>query len=394
MRAHAAPAGLQCLGCGHCVAIGPVYKGCPRCGHVLITQYEALEVGLPVAAAAEAVAGRVPASPADLGQGSTPLLRADDPDGTVWLKCETANPTLSHKDRMQSVVSAMSRKLGHPGLVTTSTGNNGVAAAAFARRAGLKCLVIAHPGMPANCIWAISALGASIITASPLATERELIGTLVARGWAPVTSADPRCGSGWANPYIVDGYRSIGAEICAQLGRIPQVVALPVAGGDTFAGVWYGLQEVASTVGAAPPRMLAVQPEGAAWMARAQRDGEDASPLAAPSTAALSVLSELAGRHAVRSLITSGGLAISVPEADMLAETDRLAGLGLLVEATSALPSAGIRLARAAGNIKANETCVAVVTSSAFKWPTNGETLPREPSIRDRETLLEFVAGL
>ena len=88
-----------------------------------------------------------------LGEGDTPLLRAErsvaEPGGPrVWLKYEGKNPTHSFKDRFQAVAISAAVGLGKTGIVCQSTGNHGVSAAAYAARAGLRCVVLTHEEAP------------------------------------------------------------------------------------------------------------------------------------------------------------------------------------------------------------------------------------------------------
>ena len=78
-------------------------------------------------------------APVSLGEGGTPLLRAqkfaDDID--LWIKDESLNPTQSFKARGMSVAVSIAKYLGATTLAAPSAGNAGGALAAYAARAGL-----------------------------------------------------------------------------------------------------------------------------------------------------------------------------------------------------------------------------------------------------------------
>ena len=78
-------------------------------------------------------------APVSLGEGGTPLLRAqkfaDDID--LCIKDESLNPTQSVKARGMSVAVSMAKYLGATTLAAPSAGNAGGALAAYAARAGL-----------------------------------------------------------------------------------------------------------------------------------------------------------------------------------------------------------------------------------------------------------------
>src|SRR5207248_2255921 len=66
-------------------------------------------------------------------------------DGPIWLKDESRNPTWSHKDRLNYCIVSTAVANGARGIAIASTGNHGASAAAYARRAGLRCVVISTP---------------------------------------------------------------------------------------------------------------------------------------------------------------------------------------------------------------------------------------------------------
>jgi threonine synthase len=77
----------------------------------------------------------------------------------VFLKNETFSPTGSHKDRYHAVCAGAARILGCAGLVTTSTGNHGVSAAAYAASMHLPAVVLCHAEAPEGLLRAIQAYG-------------------------------------------------------------------------------------------------------------------------------------------------------------------------------------------------------------------------------------------
>src|SRR5207247_9821402 len=98
---------------------------------------------------------------------------------------------------------------------------------------------------------------------------------LVERGdWFPSSILCPR--DGYANPFGVEGFKTIAFEIVQQLnGRAPDRVYAPVGSGDGLYGVWKGFVEL-RRIGAVDrmPRMVACQASGANPYVRAFRLGE------------------------------------------------------------------------------------------------------------------------
>ena len=83
----------------------------------------------------------------DAPRGKLVRLELDGP-GTVWVKDETRNPTGAFKDRFHAVSVSMARHLGYAKVTSSTTGNHGTSLAAYAARAGLRCLVFVDPRAP------------------------------------------------------------------------------------------------------------------------------------------------------------------------------------------------------------------------------------------------------
>ena len=94
----------------------------------------------------------LPATAADavtLGEGDTPLVATPALGlGDVWIKDELRNPTWSFKDRLASSAVTMARIVGAKLIASSSSGNAGAAAAAYAAKAGLPCIVFTFKGQP------------------------------------------------------------------------------------------------------------------------------------------------------------------------------------------------------------------------------------------------------
>jgi threonine synthase len=297
-----------------------------------------------------------------LGQGSTPLVRYGGTPAT-WLKLEGQNPTGSHKDRFHALSIAIARELGYRDVVTSSTGNHGAACAAYAARAGLRCLVILHQDSPAALRTQIRCAGGDIAVVP--GHETGLLENLVDAGWYPSTSADPAL-AGRANPYGQEAYKAIAHEIVAGLGgQPPASVAVPAASGDTLYGIWRGFRDLHERSDLAMPMILACQP---AWTAPLVTNWDGAQPAAPDYRAlALSASDPQAGRH-TRLALEQDGVAIPVPEGDLVAALRELSEEGFVVEPASALALAGLKLALAEGLADAAGPAVCVLTSSGLNW--------------------------
>jgi threonine synthase len=305
-----------------------------------------------------------------LGEGNTPLLhlqRVSDRLGLpgLRLKNEGTNPTHSYKDRYQAVSVAHALGLGCPGCVCATTGNHGLAAAAYCAQTGLACTVFCHPETPHEMRDQMRALGARVMELEPQAREAA-IGALIADGWYPSTTSSfvPL-----ATPFGIEGYKTIAYELVGQCGgTTPEWVLCPVGGGDGLVGIWRGFVDLAS-LGHIDrlPRMVACQPAGANAVERAWREGLDEPPtLPSVSSLALSIRDAEAGTHILPALRASGGTAVAVDDDEIVDAAALLASCGLLVDPASAASVAGAR--RLAGTI-GRASAVCIVTATGERWP-------------------------
>jgi threonine synthase len=299
-------------------------------------------------------------------RSATPLDPAPRFGSAVHLKNEAFSLTGSHKDRYHAIAARVAAHLGARGVVTSSTGNHGVSAAAHAAAAGLPSIVFCHPRAPEGLLRAIGACG-GIAAQLPPHEQREALVSLVADGWFPATSMDPAL-TGAGNPFGVEGYKETAYETVAQLGRMPGAFFIPTAGGDTYFGVMQGFAELASLSGTAMPVVFAVQPEGANPLSRSLAAGRQIT-VDQPASIALSLSDQQTGRQAMVAADRWGGQAIDVTEDAIHRAIADLAGMGVYTDPASAAALAGYRHTVASGHLAPDATAVLLLTSSGFKWP-------------------------
>ncbi len=176
-----------------------------------------------------------------LGEGGTPLVRSDRLGSKLgvelWFKFEGANPTGSFKDRGMAVAVAKAIEDGAQGIVCASTGNTAASAAAYAARAGIPAVVLTPVGAIAPPKLAQArAVGARVLEVrgsfdEALRSCQELAG----RGdFALVNSL---------NPNRIEGQKTAAFEVIEQLGRVPDVLALPYGGGGNITAYAKGFGE-------------------------------------------------------------------------------------------------------------------------------------------------------
>jgi threonine synthase len=187
-----------------------------------------------------------------LGEASTPLVAATRLSERLgidlYLKCEGANPTGSFKDRGMAVAVAKALEEGAQGVVCASTGNTAASAAAYAARAGLPAIVLHPAGAIADAKQAQSrAAGARVLEVrgtfdDAFRSARELAERA---GYSLVNSV---------NPYRLEGQKTAAFELVEELGRVPDVVALPYGGGGNLCAYVNGFIELGER-----PRLVAVE---------------------------------------------------------------------------------------------------------------------------------------
>ena len=164
-----------------------------------------------------------------LGEGSTPLLRAErlsERHGCeLWLKWEGANPTGSYKDRGMTIAVSKAMEEGAEAVICASTGNTAASAAAYAARAGLPALVLVPEGAVAGAKLAQTRmLGARVLEVRGSFDEAlRAAQALAERGSHVLVNS--------LNPYRVAGQKTAVFEIVEELREAPDAFVLPYGGG-------------------------------------------------------------------------------------------------------------------------------------------------------------------
>jgi threonine synthase len=377
---------LECLVCHKHFEVAPLFSGCPDCASLgrraaleMRYDYARADLSRPDHDAPGLWRWRVllprvrPDAVVSLGEGNTPLVKLRDWAGpaSLYLKNETSNPTWSWKDRPNSVSVSMAREFGLDAVVAVSTGNHGNAAAAYSAAGRRRCTVFCHADAPALQLALMRFYGAHVFQGGDRhGKARELVEQ---GGCFPCASICPR--DGYANPYGIEGFKTIAFEVFHQLGsRVPDRVFAPVGSGDGLYGIWKGFVELRRAGTASrTPRMYACQAAGAnpyvrAFESRAARLTE----VAPVKTVALSIGEPIGGETALQALYESDGGALAVEDPVILENAARLAREGIALEPASATAVACAR--NLAASAAEGEIWVAVGTGAAVKWPNS---LPR-----------------
>jgi threonine synthase len=172
------------------------------------------------------------------------------------------------------------------------------------------------------------------------------------------------------NPFRLEGQKTGAFEICDDLGRAPDVLAIPVGNAGNISAYWAGFREYAAAgVVASTPRMWGFQAAGAAPLVVGHR-------IEHPETIATAIRigDPASWTKAVEARDASGGRITAVTDDEILAAYRALARYeGVFCEPASAASVAGVTKAAAAGEIDPGATVVCVLTGHGLKDPTTAE---------------------
>jgi threonine synthase len=309
--------------------------------------------------------------PVSLGEGGTPLLRAqkfgDDID--LWIKDESINPTQSFKARGMSVAVSMAKHLGATKLAVPSAGNAGGALAAYAARAGLEAHIFMPRDTPQANIIECRELGAHVALIDGLITDcgAEIARRKAKEGWFDMSTLK--------EPYRVEGKKTLGYELAEQCNwRLPEAILYPTGGGTGLIGMWKAFDEM-ETLGwirEKRPRMFAVQATGCAPIVRAfeSREKNAAEVLDAHTVASGLRVPKAIGDFLILNILRqSNGGAIAIDDEEMIQVIHEVGSSeGLFVAPEAAACFAALKSLRSAGNIRAGEPVVIFNTGSGIKY--------------------------
>lgn len=307
-----------------------------------------------------------------LGEGKTPLIRANRLSKALgvelFLKVEGANPTGSFKDRGMVLAVAKAVEAGSRAVICASTGNTSAAAAAYAAHAGLRCIVVVPDRYVAlGKLSQAIAYGAEVVAIEGNFDEAlTLVRELAAEN--PITLVNS------LNPYRIEGQKTAAFEVCEQLGRVPDILALPVGNAGNISAYWKGFREWAKQ----RPMMWGFEAEGAAAITRGH-------PLKQPQTVATAIRigNPASWRTAVQAEAESKGRIDSVTDDEILSAYRELAQQeGVFVEPASAASVAGVKKMYQQGVLPPGAYVVCVLTGNGLKDPEIAlDTVSKKPRI-------------
>ena len=307
-----------------------------------------------------------------IGEGGTPLIRSEKLAEKLglkflYLKLDCCNPTGSFKDRGASAAISRALELGVKTIVGYSTGNAGVAQAAYAARAGLESVIFVHK---------TASLGKLV--------QAMLHGSLVVRvdgTFEDAANLAKQCSKefGWmfnggvVNPARHHGKKTIAYEICEQLSwNVPDMYIQSVGVGTAAIGAYKGFKEFYDLGWINEiPRIVCVQAEGCAPMVDAFKNNrEEVVPVKDPKTVASAIaVGNPAGWPLLRkAVLETDGIVDSVSDDEILKAEKLLAKLeGIFAEPAAAAPIALLKNLRENGEIDKDTRVVCMISGHGLK---------------------------
>ncbi|MUG69146.1 threonine synthase [Paenibacillus validus] len=299
-----------------------------------------------------------------LQEGNTPLVRAEnlsnELDLDLYFKYEGLNPTGSFKDRGMVMAVAKAMEEGSRTIMCASTGNTSAAAAAYAARGGLNCIVL----IPNNNIALGKLAQAIIYGAKVIAIEGnfdralEIVREITAKH--PITLVNS------VNPYRIEGQKTAAFEVCDQLGGAPDYLAIPVGNAGNITAYWKGFKEYYEKgKSRSLPKMIGFEAEGAAAIVRGE-------PIPNPETIATAIRigNPATWKGAEAAAEDSGGQINFVTDDEILHAYKTIAAReGIFAEPASAASIAGVMKLKREGYFEKGQRVVCVLTGHGLKDP-------------------------
>jgi len=276
----------------------------------------------------------------------------------VFLKYDGLNPTGSFKDRGMTMAISKAKEAGCEAVICASTGNTSAAAAAYARRGGLRVFVLIPDGYVAQGKLAQALVYGAEVLAIRGNFDRALSIVQEMAASYPVTLVNS------VNPFRLQGQKTAAFEVVDALGHAPDWLCIPMGNAGNISAYWMGFQEYARAGRSDNlPRMMGFQASGSAPLVRDTTVDE-------PETIATAIRigNPVNRAKAIAARNESGGAFLDVSDQEIVAAYKLLGGEeGVFCEPASAASVAG--LLKRAAEVPSGTTVVCVLTGNGLKDP-------------------------
>lgn len=298
-----------------------------------------------------------------LHEGNTPLIKLEKLSEkygiNAYAKYEGLNPTGSFKDRGMVMAMAKAAEDGAKAVICASTGNTSAAAAAFAARAGLKCIVVIPDGKIAQGKLAQAVMyGADIFAIKGNFDDAlRIVRKLAETGEVALVNS--------VNPYRIEGQKTAAFEICDELGNAPDFLFIPVGNAGNITAYWKGFKEYNESKQTGLPKMMGFEASGAAAIVH-DRVFEEPETVGT----AIRIGNPASWKQAVQARDESNGEIDEITDEEMIKAYKWIAqNEGVFAEPASCASVAGLLKKLEEGKVAKGSTVVTVLTGNGLKDP-------------------------
>lgn len=266
-----------------------------------------------------------------MGEGMTPVIPFSD---DVLVKMDYCMPTLSFKDRGAAALVAHMKSIGVKKCVQDSSGNAGIAVAAYGARAGIECEIYVPEGTSPKKIAMIEAFGAKAVV---VPGDRDHCADVCR---AKVRDEGAYYANHVFNPFFYEGTKTYIYEVFERLHRMPENIFIELGNGTLFIGAVKALEHLYAS-GAIDhfPQVIAVQGANCAPFAETIAEGAEhiVSITPKPTMAEGIAIGKPARADEILAMIRKHKIRIvCAAEEDILPARAELAHRGIYAEHTTA----------------------------------------------------------
>jgi len=374
---------LKCRECGNEYALEAIYV-CEMCFGPLEVVYDYDKIRSAISR--EVITSRAPnmwrykellpiAGEPTVGRqtGFTPLRRANRLAKRLgvkelYIKNDAVNyPTLSFKDRVVSVALSRAKELGFETVSCASTGNLANSVAANAAAADLKSIIFIPYDLEPSKVLGTIVYGTHLVGIRGTYDEVNRLCSEVANKnrWAFVNIN--------MRPYYAEGSKSMGFEICEQLGfKTPDQVVVPMASGSLLTKIHKSFAEFQKVgiIEKNEARVFGAQATGCSPISLSVKSGWDYFKPVKPNTIAksLAIGNPADGFYANRVMKETDGWAEDVTDAEIIESIKLLAETeGIFAETAGGVTIGCTRKLLQSGKINPDKSLVVCITGNGLK---------------------------
>ncbi|WP_066192559.1 MULTISPECIES: threonine synthase [Gracilibacillus] len=325
-----------------------------------------------------------------LFEGNTPLYKLEKLSEkfgiNAYAKFDGLNPTGSFKDRGMVMAMAKAVEDGAKAVICASTGNTSASAAAFAARAGLKCIVVIPDGKIAQGKLAQAVMyGAEIYSiAGNFDDALRYVRKLAESGDVALVNS--------VNPYRIEGQKTAAFEVCDELGKAPDYLFIPVGNAGNITAYWKGFKEYHEQKQTGLPKMMGFEASGAAAIVH-DRVFENPETVGT----AIRIGNPASWQGAVNAREESNGEIDEITDEEMIAAYKWIAQEeGVFAEPASCASIAGLFKKLEQGKVEKGSTVVSVLTGNGLKDPNTAiDYSDVQPTVlpNDEEVIINKILG-